>query len=258
MANETAQHTVDLNVDAGESYGAWQIGDEPAIFAEVTSANLACGFHGGDPRTIRTAVRQAAEAGVAIGAHPSLPDRVGFGRRHMQVTPDDVYADVLYQVGAVAAFLRAAGAPLHHMKPHGALNTSVSEASDAHAEAIVAAVRDYDPELPVIAMAGSRLEAACARLGQRGVAEAFPDRGYLATGSLAPRSDPAAVIHDPDLAARRAVRMATEGLVESTDGTQIELRPATLCIHGDNPGSLATARAVRAALAAAGVHVVAF
>ncbi|HEY6961633.1 MAG TPA: 5-oxoprolinase subunit PxpA [Gaiellaceae bacterium] len=250
--------SIDLNVDAGESYGAWRIGDEPAIFAEVTSANLACGFHGGDPGTIRTAIADAVRAGVAIGAHPGLPDRVGFGRRAMSVTPQEVHDDVLYQVGAVEAFARAAGVPLHHVKPHGALNTAVSEQSDEHADAIVAAVRAFDASLPLIVIAGSGLERACARAGHRAVAEAFPDRAYTANGMLAPRSDPRAIVHDPQVAADRAVRIAVDGVVATVDGTSVDVAAETLCIHGDNPGSLATARAVRAALTAAGVAVETF
>lgn len=250
--------SIDLNVDAGESYGAWRIGDEPAIFAEVTSANLACGFHAGDPGTIREAIEGADRAGVAIGAHPGLPDRVGFGRRDMSVTPQEVHDDVLYQLGAVDALARAAGVALHHVKPHGALNTAVSESSDEHADAIVAAVRSFDSSLPLIVMAASRLEQACARAGHRAVPEAFPDRGYTADAKLASRRDPRAIVHDPDVAAERAVRMAVDGVVETIGGTSIEIAAETLCIHGDNPGSVATARAVRAALAAAGVAVETF
>jgi UPF0271 protein len=253
-----ATASIDLNVDAGESYGAWQIGDEPAIFAEVTSANLACGFHAGDPATIRAAVADAVRAGVAVGAHPGLPDRVGFGRRTIAVTPQEAHDDVLYQLGAVDAFVRAAGAALHHVKPHGALNTAVSELSEEHADAIVAAVRAFDDGLPLIVIAGSQLEQACARAGQRAVAEAFPDRGYAGAGKLAPRDDPRAIVHDPDAAAERAVRMAVDGIVETVDGGLVEVAPQTLCIHGDNPGSVVTARAVRAALAAAGVAVETF
>ena len=249
---------IDLNVDAGESFGAWRMSDDAALFAQVSSANLACGFHAGDPGTIRVALAAAIEAGVAVGAHPGLPDLVGFGRRPLTMTPEQVYADTLYQVGALFAFVRAASVKLHHMKPHGALNTAVAESSDAHAEAIVQATRDFDPQLPIIAIAGSKLHRACDRLRQPVVAEGFPDRGYAPDGSLAKRGTEGAIIHDADVAASRAVRMAKEGTVEALDGTEIELTPGTLCIHGDNPKSVATAKAIRAALEREGIAIQAF
>jgi UPF0271 protein len=249
---------IDLNVDAGESYGAWWMSDDAALFAEVTSANLACGFHAGDPQTIRKSLRLALEASVAVGAHPGLPDLAGFGRRGMAMTPDEIYADTLYQIGAFHAFVKAANATLHHMKPHGALNTVVAEASDGNAEAIVAATRDFDPTLPIIAIAGSTLHRAAQRLGHPVVAEGFPDRGYAPDGSLAKRGTEGAIVHDPGHAAERAVRMAEQGTVEALDGTIVELTPGTLCIHGDNPGSVATAKAVRAAIERAGIAIAAF
>jgi UPF0271 protein len=249
---------IDLNVDAGESYGAWRMSDDAALFAEVSSANLACGFHAGDPQTIRKSLRLALDANVAVGAHPGLPDLTGFGRRAIAMTPDEIYADTLYQIGAFHGFVKAAAATLHHMKPHGALNTAVAEASDANAEAIVTATRDFDPDLPIIAIAGSRLHRAAQRLGQPVVAEGFPDRGYAADGSLAKRGTEGALVHDAELAAQRAVRMATDGTVEALGGTIVELTPGTLCIHGDNPGSVATAKAIRAALEGAGIAIAAF
>jgi UPF0271 protein len=249
---------IDLNVDAGESYGAWRMSDDAALFAQVSSANLACGFHAGDPETIRKSLELALDAKVAVGAHPGLPDLVGFGRRPLTMTPEQVYADTLYQVGAMYAFVKAAHAELHHMKPHGALNTAVAESSDAHAEAIVQATRDFDPQLPVIAIAGSRLQRAAERLNQPVVAEGFPDRGYAPDGSLAKRGTDGAIIHDAQHAAARAVRMAKEGTVEALDGTIVELTPGTLCIHGDNPSSVATAQAIRAALEREGIAIQAF
>jgi UPF0271 protein len=250
--------TIDLNVDAGESYGAWTMGDDAALFAAVTSANLACGFHAGDPGTIRTSLATALAAGVAVGAHPGLPDLPGFGRRALALSIEETHDDTLYQVGALSAFVRAAGATLHHVKPHGALNTAVAESSDAHADAIVEAVRAFATDLPLIAIAGSRLHRACERRGHPFVAEGFPDRGYAPDGSLAPRRTPGAIVHDPHEAAARAVRMVLHGTVEALDGTVVELAPGTLCIHGDNPGSVATARAIRAALEREGVTVAAF
>jgi UPF0271 protein len=250
--------TIDLNVDAGESFGAWSMGSDAALFAEVSSANLACGFHAGDPGTIRTSLAAAIAAGVAVGAHPGLPDLVGFGRRSLELTPQQTQDDTLYQVGAMYAFVRAAGVALHHVKPHGALNTAVAESSDAHAEAIVEAVRSFEAGLPVVAIAGSRLHRAAERLGQPVVAEAFPDRGYARDGSLARRGTPGAIVHDADVAAARAVRMVLDGTVEAIDGTVVQLAAGTLCIHGDNPGSVATARAIRAALEREGVSIRAF
>jgi UPF0271 protein len=249
---------IDLNVDAGESFGAWRMGDDAALFAAVSSANLACGFHAGDPGTIRKSLQLALEAGVAIGAHPGLPDLVGFGRRPMNHTPQEVHDDTLYQLGAMYAFVRAAGATLHHLKPHGALNTAVAESSDEHADAIVLATREFDPALPVVAIAGSRLQRAAERARHPVVAEGFPDRAYTADGSLARRGTPGAIIHDADVAAARAVRMALDGTIEALDGTVVELQPGTLCIHGDNPGSVATAQAIRAALEREGVTIRAF
>ncbi|MDA0166391.1 LamB/YcsF family protein [Solirubrobacter ginsenosidimutans] len=249
---------IDLNVDAGESFGAWRMSDDAALFAEVSSANLACGFHAGDPGTIRVALALAIEAKIAVGAHPGLPDLVGFGRRPLTMTPQQVHDDTLYQIGAMYAFTRAAGVELHHMKPHGALNTAVAEASDEHAEAIVAATQAFDDTLPIIAVAGSRLHRAAERLGQPVIAEGFPDRGYAPDGSLAKRGTEGAIIHDAEQAAQRAVRMAKEGTVEALDGTVIELTPGTLCIHGDNPGSVATAKAIRAALEREGITITAF
>jgi len=258
MREHTAMPEIDLNVDAGESFGAWRMGDDAALFAEVSSANLACGFHAGDPGTIRTSLAKAIEAGVAIGAHPGLPDLVGFGRRPLTQTPQQVRDDTLYQLGAMYAFVRAAGATLHHLKPHGALNTAVAESSDEHADAIVTAVREFDPDLPIIAIAGSRLHRAGARASHAVIAEGFPDRGYAADGSLAKRGTSGALIHDPDEAAARAVRMALDGTVEAIDGTVVDVRPGSLCIHGDNPNSVPTAKAIRVALEHAGVTIRAF
>ena len=250
--------TIDLNVDAGESYGPWTIGDDTAMFAVVSSANLACGFHAGDPGTMARAVEQALAAGVAIGAHPGLPDRVGFGRRALQLTPTEAYHDVLYQVGALDAFVRAAGARLHHVKPHGALQTAVAERDPAVADAIIRAVADLDRTRPVVVIAGTGLAAAALRAGHPHVPEGFPDRAYAPDGRLASRSLPGAVLHDPPLAASRALQMVRDKTVTATDGSELAIQPATLCIHGDNTGAVAIARAIRAALEAAGVAIAAF
>ncbi|MCS7058330.1 MAG: LamB/YcsF family protein [Meiothermus sp.] len=245
---------IDLNVDAGESFGNWKLGLDEALFPLVSSVNVACGFHAGDPLTMRRTLELAQRAGIAVGAHPGFPDLVGFGRREMAATPEEVYADVLYQVGALAAFLRVAGMPLHHVKPHGALyNRATRDAPTA--AAIARAVRDYDPGLPLVVLPGTPLEVEAQRLGLRTVAEAFPERGYTQDGRLAPRGTPGAWIHDPELAARRAVQMVLRGQVETVDGGVVPVRAQTLCIHGDNPQALAIAKAVREALEREGVVV---
>jgi UPF0271 protein len=249
---------IDINVDAGESYGHWPLGDDAAMFDVVTSANLACGFHAGDPGTMRRAVERAVAAGVVIGAHPGLPDRVGFGRRAMALTPQEAYDDVLYQHGALDAFVRVAGASIGYVKPHGALNTHVAERDPAVADAIVRAVASIGRTLPLVVIAGSALARSAERLGHPAVAEGFPDRGYLADGRLAPRSEDGAVVGEAVTAAARAVRMVVEGTVVAVDGTVVPLAVRTLCVHGDHPGALETARAIRGALETAGVTIAAF
>lgn len=244
--------TVDLNADAGESFGPWKLGHDEELFGLLTSVNLACGFHAGDPLTLRQAIRLAQYRGVAVGAHPGYPDRVGFGRRHLEASPEEVYADTLYQIGALAAFLRVEGLPLHHLKPHGALYNRAARDAEI-ARAIAQAVRDYDPTTPLVGMGGSALESEGRALGLRVVLEAFPERGYTAQGLLAPRGMPGAVIQDPAEAARRAVQMVLEGWIETVDGHEVALRAETLCIHGDHPNAPQIARHIRAALEAEGI-----
>jgi UPF0271 protein len=248
---------IDINIDAGESYGAWSMGDDAGTFPYATSVNLACGFHGGDPASMFAAARLALEHGLAIGAHPGLPDLVGFGRRALQVTPEQAYGDVVYQVGALNGVLGVLGGTLHHVKLHGAFSTHVSQ-DPAVADAVLRAVRDIDPALALVVMPGSQLERAAGEIGQPSALEAFPERGYAPDGLLARRGTPGAVITDVDEAARRAVRMAVEGKVDAIDGTEISFRPRTLCVHGDNPHAARIAAAVRAALEAAGVELAAF
>ncbi|AEB12907.1 LamB/YcsF family protein [Marinithermus hydrothermalis] len=245
---------VDLNADAGESFGAWRMGQDEALFPLLTSVNLACGFHAGDPRTMLRAVRLAKSHGVRVGAHPGFPDLVGFGRRDLDASPEEVYADVLYQIGALAAFLRLEGMPLHHVKPHGALYLRMARDPEI-ARAVAQAVKDYDPELPLVLLGGTAMEEAARAVGARYVREAFPDRAYLSNGQLAPRRMEGALVHDPKRAAERAVQMVVEGKVKALDGGWVEVKAETLCIHGDNPESVAIARAVREALLAAGVEV---
>ncbi|WP_457634518.1 LamB/YcsF family protein [Oceanithermus desulfurans] len=246
--------SIDLNADAGESFGPWKMGSDEELFPLLSSVNLATGFHAGDPLTMQRSIALARRHGVAVGAHPGFPDLVGFGRRDLAVTPEQAYADTLYQIGALAAFLKVDGMALHHVKPHGALYLQMLR-NEATAEAVARAVRDYDPELPLVLLPNTPMEAAAAGVGVRYVREAFPDRAYLSDGRLAPRSMEGALIRDPERAAERAVQMVLEGKVEALDGGEVEVRAETLCVHGDNPEAVAIARAVRRALEAAGVDV---
>ncbi|RTH08078.1 hypothetical protein CSW47_00290 [Thermus scotoductus] len=245
---------VDLNADAGESYGAFSYGHDREIFPLVTSVNLACGFHGGSPTRIREAVALAKAHGVAVGAHPGFPDLVGFGRRDMALSPEEVYADVLYQIGALYAFLKTEGLSLHHVKPHGALYLRACRDRET-ARAIAEAVKAFDPEVPLVVLPGTVYEEEARRAGLRVVLEAFPERAYLRNGQLAPRSLPGSWISDPKEAARRALRMVLERKVEALDGGEVEVKAETLCIHGDNPNAPEVALAVRRALEEAGIEV---
>jgi 5-oxoprolinase (ATP-hydrolysing) subunit A len=249
--------TIDLNADAGESYGAWTLGDDAALFAHLSSVNIACGFHAGDPLTIRTAIERAKSHNLGIGAHPSYPDLPGFGRRIIEATPEQVYADVLYQISALGGMCRAAGVPLRHVKAHGALSTRAWTHAPT-AEAIAQATFDYDPALPLLALPATFLESEARRLGVSVVLETFPERAYLRSGQLAPRSMPVSSIHDPQEAARRAVMMVKESRIEAVDGGYFNFQVDSLCIHGDNPNAAQIARSIRAALEAEGVQVQAF
>ena len=246
--------TIDLNADAGESYGAWTIGDDAALFPLLSSVNVACGFHAGDPLTIQKAIALAKQHGLGVGAHPSYPDLPGFGRRILDAAPDQVYADVLYQVSALGGMCRAAGVPLRHVKAHGALSTRAWTHAPT-AAAIVQATRDFDSLLPLVALPATLLETEARRLGLPVILETFPERAYLQDGRLAPRSLPGSSIHDPQEAARRALMMVQEGRIEAIDGGFFEFEVDTLCIHGDNPNAVQIAQAVRAALEAGGVQI---
>ena len=247
---------IDLNVDAGESFGAWRMGDDAAMFASVTSVNVACGYHAGDPATMAATVALAARSGVAIGAHPSYPDLAGFGRRSMQMSGADLQWALVYQVGALDAIARANGARLAHVKPHGALYNDAGVDAGV-ATAIVTAMRKL-PGLRLFVLSGSVLENAAREAGLAVAAEGFCDRAYDARGRLEPRSKSGSVIDDPQAAARQAVGIAVRGEVRASSGETIALRADTLCVHGDTPGAPAIARAVRAALEAEGVAVAAF
>ena len=248
--------TIDLNCDMGESYGAWKMGDDAALMPYVSSANIACGFHGGDPATIRATVRLAVEHGVAVGAHPSLPDLQGFGRRAMKISPQDMYDLVVYQAGAVEAFARAAGARLHHVKCHGALyNMAANDAGLA--EAMARAVKDLGGDLVLYALSNSLMMTTGKKLGLRVAGEVFADRGYADDGTLAPRGTPGAMIEDAATAAARALEMVEKRCVKSLSGTSIPVVPDTLCVHGDQPGAVAFARAIRKTFSDHGVAVAA-
>ena len=247
---------LDFNCDLGESFGAWRMGEDEQILAHVTSANIACGFHAGDPATMRRTVQAALAHGVALGAHPSLPDLQGFGRREMQIDPAEAYDIVLYQVGALAGFSRALGASLHHVKPHGALYNMAAR-EPALAEAIARAVRDFDPALILYGLAGSELLGAGRALGLRTASEVFADRTYQPDGSLTPRARPDAILGDLAAALAQVERMVMHGEVRATDGSVVAVQADTLCIHGDGPGAVLFARALRSALQTMGVEVTA-
>jgi 5-oxoprolinase (ATP-hydrolysing) subunit A len=248
---------LDLNSDLGEGYGHWALGDDAALLEVVTSANVACGFHAGDPATIDRTVRTATEHGVAIGAQVSYPDLVGFGRREIDVAPDDLTADVLYQIGALEAFARAAGSRVRYVKPHGALYNRIAR-DPVQAAAVVDAIRRYHPALPLLTLPGSAAMRAAEEAGIPAVAEGFADRAYTAEGRLVSRREPGAVLRDPGQVATRAVVMATEGRVETVDGDEVAVEVRSLCVHGDTPGAVELAKAVRAALDEAGVTLEAF
>jgi UPF0271 protein len=245
---------IDLNCDMGESFGAWTMGDDAGVMPWITSANIACGFHAGDFSTMQQTVLLAKQHGVAIGAHVSLPDLQGFGRRAMTVSSDEAHALTLYQLGALSAFARAAGTRVAHVKPHGALyNMAAKDA--ALADAIARAVRDFDAQIVLVGLAGSELPKAGAALGLAVAHEAFADRRYEADGSLTPRGIPDAVIEDADGAVAQAVKIATQGKVDIRSGGTLALRADTICVHGDRPDAAVFARKLREGLLAAGVEV---
>lgn len=244
--------TIDLNADLGESFGRWVLGDDEAMLAVVTSANVACGFHAGDPSTLRRTCAQAAVRGVVVGAQVGYPDLAGFGRRFLDVEPDRLADDVVYQIGALAGMCRVAGTEVRYVKPHGALYNAVVH-HEEQAAAVVAAVRDYDAGLPVVGLPGSALLRAAEAAGLRAVREFFADRGYTPQGTLVPRTQPGALLKDPDAVAARVLRMVRDGFVTAVDGTDVPVGAESICMHGDSPGAVLMARAVRAALDDAGM-----
>jgi UPF0271 protein len=245
---------VDLNSDLGESFGRWKLGDDAAMVALVTSANVACGFHAGDPTTLHRTCELAAAAGVVVGAQVGYRDLAGFGRRFIDVEPTELADDVIYQIGALDAMARVAGSRVAYVKPHGALYNAVVR-HHAQARAVAAAVKAYDPGLAVLGLPGSALLELAEGDRLRTVTEAFADRGYTPEGTLVPRSEPGALVTDADEVARRVVRMVVDHEVVAVDGTTVSVAPESICVHGDSPGAVEMARAVRSALDAAGVVV---
>ncbi len=253
----TSGRSVDLNADLGESFGIWRLGEDDALLGVVTSANVACGFHAGDPSTMRRVCARAVETGVAIGAQVSYRDLTGFGRRFIDVDPAELEDDVLYQLAALDGVARVSGGRVAYVKPHGALyNAAVDH--EGQARAVVDAVRRFDPGLPVLGLPGSALLRAAAEAGLRTVREGFADRGYTPEGALVPRRDPGALVRDPGTVAARAVRMAIEGTVVAVDGREVAVEVDSVCVHGDTPGAVDLARAVRAALTDAGLRLAPF
>jgi len=245
--------SIDLNSDMGESFGAWVMGDDTALLHCVTSANLACGFHAGDPMTMRKVVREATALGVAIGAHPGLPDLQGFGRRAMAMTPDEIYALTVYQVGALAAFAKTAGTRLNHVKTHGALY-HMTVVDPSLAVAFAEAVRDVDPSLLLTVSVPSMVLAA-EKAGLRMIHEVYADRSYQPDGTLTPRSKPNAMITDVEQSIAQVRHMVHEGSVVALDGTVVPVRADTICVHGDQPGAVEFAQRLRAGLQADGIEI---
>lgn len=253
-SNRADMRTVDLNCDFGESYSIYTFGQDKELLKHVTSVNIACGFHAGDPHTMREAVERAMEAGVSIGAHPGLPDRLGFGRREMAISAEEAYDFILYQTGALLAFVRAAGGELCHVKPHGALYHMAGH-NAAIAEAVVRAVKSLDPGLRVYGQSGSLLHAEAERQGLRAVSEVFADRTYLADGALTPRHLPNAVLTDPEEALGQALNMITRGAARTSGGGEVQVQAETICLHGDGPNALHLAAALSRGIQAAGIRL---
>jgi UPF0271 protein len=248
---------MDLNSDMGEGFGHWTLTDDDALLGVVTSANVACGYHAGDASVMRSVCQRAVESGVAIGAQVGYRDLPGFGRRFIDVEPEALTQDVIYQIGALEAFARVAGSRVSYVKPHGALyNTIVHH--EEQAAAVVRAVVDYDPSLPLLGLPGSVSLALAAEAGLTVVHESFADRAYTAQGTLVPRRLPGAVLHDAAEIARRCVAMATGEPIADIDGGRLSLRPQSICVHGDTPGAVQIARQVKQALISAGAALAPF
>ncbi|GAA4708062.1 LamB/YcsF family protein [Brevibacillus fulvus] len=245
---------VDLNCDMGESFGAYTMGQDEQLLDYISSANIACGFHAGDPATMRKTVKLALEKGVAVGAHPGLPDLVGFGRRVLDISAQEAYDMVVYQIGALYGFVRAEGGVMQHVKPHGALYNMAAK-NVRLAEAIAEAVYRVDPELVLFGLAGSELIKAGKKAGLQTAQEVFADRTYQQDGSLTPRTQANAMIHESERSAAQVIRMVTEGMVRTEQGVEIQIQADTICIHGDGPHALSFAQTIRQSLVAANIAI---
>lgn len=248
---------IDLNSDLGESYGAWRMGDDEAMLAIVSSANIACGFHAGDPAGILQTVKKAAAKGVSVGAHVSYPDRVGFGRRDMDVTSAELTADVIYQIGALKGVAAAAGTSVRYVKPHGALYNRIAT-DPKQGAAVVEAIKAVDPMLVLMGLANAPILELARKAGLSVVAEAFADRAYTPEGHLVSRREAGAVLHDAQAIARRMLQLAKEGTIETIDGSVIRIDAQSICVHGDSPGAVEIAREIRRSFEAEGVVVRSF
>jgi len=250
-------NTVDLNADLGEGFGSWKMADDNALLDIVTSANVACGFHAGDPSIMRAVCRRAADRGVAIGAHVGYADKAGFGRRFVDVEPAALRDEVLYQIAALDAFARIAGSKVRYVKPHGALYNTIGH-HEGQAAAVIEAVSDYDRSLPVLGLPGAAWLRLAAEAGLTVVHEAFADRAYTPEGTLVSRRLPGSVLHDGAEIARRCVAMATGHAITDSEGGELKLQPTSICVHGDTPGAVEIARLVRQELTDAGVTLTPF
>ena len=249
--------SIDLNCDLGEGFGDWKMGDDAAMLGVVSTVNVACGFHAGDPQIMADTFAQAKKAGVAIGAHPSYPDLQGFGRRPIPYSPKEIERLVAYQLGAAMGIAALAGHRITHVKPHGSLGNRATEDTGA-ADAIVRATKSVDSSLAILAIAGTEIERAAERGNMKAVREIFADRAYTTAGNLVPRSQPGAVIHDAKAASERVIAMLQAGAIIAVDGTKVPVGIDSICVHGDTPGAVAMAKAVRQALIGAGYTLRAF
>lgn len=249
--------SIDLNSDVGESFGHWTLGDDTTLLTLISSANIACGFHASDARIMRQTVRLAVENNVAIGAHVSYRDLAGFGRRFIDMDANELRDEIIYQIGALEALARSEGGHVSYVKPHGALGNTIFH-DEAQSEAVVSAIRDYDPSLALLSTSSALALTIASEGGLSAVGEAFADRAYNADGSLVSRKLPEAVLHDPEEISRRVVSMLTEGKIKAIDGTEINFEARSICLHGDTPDAVRIAQSVRASLDAAAIPVAPF